>query len=405
MFAEIVAIGTELTSGEKLDTNSQWLSLQLADLGIPVLFHTTVADNLAANVQALQLAVDRVDIVLITGGLGPTLDDLTREVLAQLAGVELLCDEASLKALEDFFRGRGREMPVRNRIQAMFPRGSVPLANPIGTAPGIWMALARPGRNPCLIAAMPGVPSEMHTMFFEQVRPKLPGGQRVIRRARINCFGLGESATEELLGDLTARGRDPEVGITAHEATITLRIVAQGATEAECRAKLSETAAAVHQRLGNFVFGVEDEELEDVVLAQLAAAGQTLCTLEWATAGRLAASLAAGEMRRNANSPAQPKCPLAGGQVLSGICDDLPTAARDWQRCTGADYVLAIGSEEIEPTQPPTVITDLVLLGPNGFEERLALTWNGNPAILRSRAAKTGLDLLRKHWIEERLRE
>ncbi|MCA9032764.1 MAG: competence/damage-inducible protein A, partial [Planctomycetaceae bacterium] len=126
MQAEIVAIGSELTSGEKLDTNSQWLSLQLADLGIPVLFHTTVADSMAANLQALQLAVERTDVVLITGGLGPTLDDLTRDVLAQLAGVDLELDAASLSQLEDFFRGRGRTMPERNRIQAMFPQGSLP---------------------------------------------------------------------------------------------------------------------------------------------------------------------------------------------------------------------------------------------------------------------------------------
>src|SRR5690606_23866924 len=132
MFAEIIAIGTELTSGQKLDTNSQWLSLELAELGIPVHWHTTVADDLVANVQALRIAADRADLVLITGGLGPTLDDLTRDALAQLAGVELVLHQPSLDFIEGFFQRRGREMPARNRVQAMFPVGAEPLANPIG---------------------------------------------------------------------------------------------------------------------------------------------------------------------------------------------------------------------------------------------------------------------------------
>ena len=157
MNAEIVAIGTELTSGQKLDTNSQWLSLQLAELGITTEFHTTVADDIEAMVQVLRHAAERADAVLITGGIGPTLDDLTRQAMADLAGVTLELDQDSLTLIDGFFRARGREMPERNRIQAMFPAGSLPLANPVGTAPGIWMEL-RDGIRTCLLAAMPGVP-------------------------------------------------------------------------------------------------------------------------------------------------------------------------------------------------------------------------------------------------------
>src|SRR5690606_946796 len=193
--------------------------------------------------------------------------------------------EPSLAAITEMFASRGREMPERNRVQAMFPVGSVPLPNPVGTAPGIWMEVPRDGRPPSRIAAMPGVPSEMFRMFEEQVRPRLPLSATVIRRARLNCFGLGESHTEEILGALTARGHDPEVGITAHEATITLRITAHGTTDDECNGKLVATREKIRQLLGPFVFGEEDDELEHVVIRQLITAGRTLATVESGTGG------------------------------------------------------------------------------------------------------------------------
>ncbi len=229
MKAEIIAVGSELTSGAKLDTNSQWLSRQLADVGISVHFHTTVSDDHTEQIAVLRTAATRADVVIVTGGLGPTQDDLTRQVFAEVASVPLELDPMSLQVIEEMFSRRGRTMPERNRIQAMFPAGSAALPNPIGTAPGIWLELPRDaGQRPCLIAALPGVPSEMHRMFEEQVQPRLPASGVVIRRALVHCFGLGESHVEELLGEVTARGRDPEVGITAHEATITLRIDARG---------------------------------------------------------------------------------------------------------------------------------------------------------------------------------
>src|SRR5690348_3541909 len=168
MKCEILSIGSELTSGQNLDTNSQWLSRRLAEIGIPVGWHTTVADDLDANVEAFRIAAGRARLVLASGGLGPTQDDLTREALARAAGVELVLNELMLAQIEAMFRRRGRSMPERNRVQALFPLGAEPIPNDRGTAPGVWMRIGG-----CAIAALPGVPPEMFHMFESQVRPRL----------------------------------------------------------------------------------------------------------------------------------------------------------------------------------------------------------------------------------------
>src|SRR5207244_4024910 len=159
MKAEIISIGSELTSGQNLDTNSQWLSRRLAEVGIVVGWHTTVADDLDANVEAFRIAAGRAGLVLVTGGLGPTQDDLTREALARAAGVELVFNEAAFADIQAMFARRGRTFPERNRVQAYFPAGAEPIPNANGTAPGVWQKL-----GDCHVAAMPGVPSEMYAM-------------------------------------------------------------------------------------------------------------------------------------------------------------------------------------------------------------------------------------------------
>jgi nicotinamide-nucleotide amidase len=408
MKAEIIAIGSELTSGAKLDTNSQWLSRELGDLGIPVGFHTTVADDLADNVAAIRIALERADVVVITGGLGPTLDDLTRQALADSVGVELRLDPPSLTAIRDMFARRGRTMPERNEIQAWFPEGSTPLPNPVGTAPGIWMEIPRHnGRPPGRVAALPGVPSEMYRMFADQVRPRLPASGTVIRHARIHCFGLGESHTEQLLGDLTARGREPEVGITAHEATITLRITSRAGTAGEAQARLQAASDELRRRLGHYVFGTEDDELEDVVVRALTNAGKTVCAVEWGSGGLLCCRLT--------EAAGLDACFL-GGVVLSTraallreldpplrgdlIANEQTTAAlaRTARTRTGADFALAVtvGSPAELPAHGGVDAPDSFVAVATATTIRVVPVQRlSNPAIHISRTVKTALDLLR----------
>ncbi|MCH7987884.1 MAG: CinA family nicotinamide mononucleotide deamidase-related protein [Planctomycetes bacterium] len=412
MHAEIIAIGTELTSGAKLDSNSQWLSLELADVGIPVHYHSTVADDQSAMVAVMREAVNRSDLVLITGGLGPTLDDLTRQALAELTQTKLVLHEPSLEFIKSMFARRNRAMAKRNEIQAMFPEGSVPIPNLRGTAPGIWMEIPRKSSDtPAKLAAMPGVPSEMKHMFHEQVLQKLPDGERVIRRARVNCFGIGESDAEQQLGDLTARNRDPEVGITVHEATITLRITAHGNSVKECDDKIAATKKIIHQRMGQLVFGEEDEELEQIVIRLLKEKGFTLATAESGTGGLLAHRLTeVDEFQNNylggvVAPTSQSKRDLlhvepgvleTNGPISSETAEEMAVGCR---KLFNSDFAISVTEYprfDPDDTQSDAPVAYIALAG-EGLLEIRKQTLLGDPAIIKSRTAKAALNLLRLH--------
>ncbi len=220
--------------------------------------HTTVADDLDANAQVFRQAAQRADLIVSTGGLGPTADDLTRDALAAVAGVELVLNEAALAHIESLFARRKRPMPERNRLQAMFPRGSRVIPNPQARrresisncrAP----ANRRPECSPC-----PACRPRCTRCGSDTVAPAiaaLMGKPRVIRHKQIKCFGVGESDLEQMLGDMIRRGRDPQVGITVHGATITLRITAAGDSAEACFESMAPTIATIREKLGELVFG------------------------------------------------------------------------------------------------------------------------------------------------------
>jgi nicotinamide-nucleotide amidase len=411
MKAEIVSIGSELTSGQNLDTNSQWLSRRLAEVGIGVGWHTTVADDLQANADAFRIAAHRASLVLITGGLGPTQDDLTREALAQAAGVELVLHEESLRRIEEMFRSRGRSMPERNRVQALFPAGAEAIPNERGTAPGLWLRLGG-----ALVAAMPGVPSEMYHMFSTRVLPRLAdlgltGG--VVVQRKINAFGAGESAVEEKLFDLTRRGHVPEVGITVSEATISLRILAHAANAAEAQAQIAPVEQIIRDRLGDLVFGVEDEELQDAVAALLAARRKTLATGEGVTAGRVAESLArvpgisawfaggiiAYDNRLKVELLGVPQALLdEHGAVSAAVAEAMAVGCRTRLGTDLAVSTVGVAGPVAAGEDRPVGLVRAGLAWAGGSAS-FAFSWTGTRTEVQRRAAKMALNVVRLHLL------
>ncbi len=340
--AEIVAIGDELTSGQRLDTNSQWLSRQFCDLGIPVVYHTTVADDADAMQNVFRVAIERADLVITTGGLGPTADDLTRDVIAAVAGIELELHQPSLDQLHQRYVARGREMPENNRRQAMFPRSSIVIPNPRGTAPGIEISLKKQNGNRCRLYALPGVPAEMKPMFQSHVVPsisQLHPQPRVIVHRSLHCFGAGESDVEMQLPDLIRRGQKPAVGITASAGTITLRIAAEGRDRQECLDLIEPVEQRIRETLGDLVFGESGQTLQDVLVQQLSACQKTLAVVDGGVGGLLGLWLHAADPEGRV---------FRGGisNVVSGD-DDLDFQLQQAQQVTGADYVLLVGPDRL----------------------------------------------------------
>ena len=291
MIAEIVAIGDELTSGQRLDTNSQWLSQKLGDMGIRTVYHTTVADDLEANIRIFREAADRADLIISTGGLGPTADDLTRQAVAEAFGKTLVFDQASYDGILELFKKRGREMPESNRVQAEFPADASIVPNPQGSAPGFWLSVGRGDRSPSELIALPGVPAEMHEMFFQTLAPellkRLGPERKIIAHKTIHCFGAGESDIEQKLPDLVRRGRQPTVGITASKATITLRISAEGSSIESCQEEMAPTIRTIYECLGDLIFGEDGITLEEVVIRKLQERNESVAVADAVTGGVL----------------------------------------------------------------------------------------------------------------------
>jgi nicotinamide-nucleotide amidase len=282
--AEILSIGTELLLGQIVDTNANFLAQQLPPLGLDLYYVSQIGDNLPRLAAALQHALDRSDVVITSGGLGPTEDDLTREAIAEVFGEQARVVPELEAGLREFFARRGRAMPERNVKQATLIPSATVLPNPVGTAPGWWVE-----RDGKVIASMPGVPHEMHKMWEEQVQPRLArriSGGAIVSRI-LKLIGIGESNAEEVVGDLT-RSINPTLATYAKSDGIHLRLTAKASTPSQAEELLDAFEPRVRERVAEWVYGTENDTLPMVVGAMLRARGLTLATAESATGGQLA---------------------------------------------------------------------------------------------------------------------
>lgn len=313
MIAEAVFVGTELLLGEILNTNGQWLAQRLAELGIDHYHQVTVGDNWGRLEAALRTALGRADVVICSGGLGPTQDDITREVAAAVAGRPLQFDPAVWEQIEGWFRRTGRTPTENNKRQAMVPAGATVLPNPVGTAPGLIIPVAPgagaapavgsagpdgggaapgvPAAGPALVL-LPGPPHEFQRVFLDHVVPYLTacmGGQPRRLYSRILRFcGIGESAVEAQVADLMAAQTDPTLAPYAKLGEVHLRLATKAATPEEAAARLDPLEAEIRRRLGAYLYGTDDTPLEAAVGALLRARGWTVAVAESCTGGLLA---------------------------------------------------------------------------------------------------------------------
>lgn len=412
--AGIITVGDELTSGDRVDTNSTWLSEQLLCLGIETAFHLALPDDRLAIADSIVESSKRVQVLLITGGLGPTEDDLTRQALADALGEQLVVDEPSHKWLKSRFEKRGLEMPRRNLQQVQRPTSASMILNALGTAPGL-----RANLNDAAIFVMPGVPGEMKHMWSHHIADALrqltgSEGDRCLT-TWIHSVSLAESKVGELLEDLMQRDAQPVVGTLVRDFIVSVRARAAGSGP-EVEDLVVTAARTVKERLGIYAFGSDDDTLAGVVLRQLAAQGAMLVTAESCTGGLLgsmitdvpgASNVYLGGWVTYSNAfkaewlDVAPETIEQHGAVSGLTADQMAIGALTQ---SGADYALAItgiagpdGGTEAKPVG--TVFIALAFIDEDGEPSSHVrrFVFPGSRDMIRQRAAITALAMLHFH--------
>ncbi len=423
MRCEVVAVGTELLLGQITDTNSSWIGEQLALVGIDSLRQTKVGDNLGRIVSVLNEALDRADAVIVCGGLGPTQDDITRDAIAQVMGVELELDDEVAARIEAMFGGRGRRMPANNFRQAEVPVGATAIADPQpGTAPGLICPFTRPGPDGSpvekVVYAVPGVPYEMMQIVSEAVLPDLQrraGITAVIHSRTLRTWGESESGLAEQLGDRITALDEAAARGDAHGAVtiaflasgiegLKVRLTAKADTDAAAAALLAAEEAEVRAVLGpDLVFGVDGDTMESVVLRLMEERGLTLGLAESLTGGLVASRITdvpgASRVLRGAivSYATEVKDDLLGVEarpvVSAAAAEEMATGAR---RALGADVGLALtgvaGPDAADGEPPGTVFVGLDV---QGAVESVRLRLPGDRPRVRQFATISALGLLR----------
>ena len=299
MRAEIISIGTELLLGDITDTNAVWIAERLAQAGVDLYFRTTVGDNVGRIVEAIRQALTRADVIITTGGLGPTVDDMTREAVALATQCDLVLDEQLLGQIRERFAKWGTPMSENNVRQAYIPRGATPVENPVGTAPCFIVKVADPlapdtdGAH--YVLSLPGVPREMKYLMETRILPWLreqTGDERIILSKTLKTCAVGESLVDSKLIDLEA-SPNPTVGLLAHPGQTDVRITVKAQTRAEAEQMIRTMETQVRERLGDWIYGEGDETVEEVVARLLAVRNWRLALAETNTAGQIARRLGA----------------------------------------------------------------------------------------------------------------
>ncbi|MBC8611577.1 competence damage-inducible protein A [uncultured Ruminococcus sp.] len=283
MNAEIISVGTEIVLGDILNTHSQFLSRELAGMGINVYYHTAVGDNDRRFTGMLENALNRSDIVFLTGGLGPTTDDITKETACQLMGLECHYDEAIGERIRSYFARSGRRMSENNKKQAMVPQGAVVLQNDWGTAPGF--ILEKEGKT---VVLLPGPPRELQPMFLQRVKPYLEQKTNgIIFSKNVRVFGIGESLLEEEIVDLVTSG-NPTVALYAKTGEVLIRVTAKAPNQQQAEELVDGMIGQLRERLGNTVYGIDVAGLNEALVAELKRQKKTVATAESCTGGMIA---------------------------------------------------------------------------------------------------------------------
>jgi nicotinamide-nucleotide amidase len=408
--AEIIAIGSELLAPDRTDTNSLWLTEKLNSIGIEVKLKTIVGDDDARLEEAIKDATRRSKVVITTGGLGPTEDDITRKVAARALGRRLLLDESILADLRERFRAWGHVMPERNSRQAMVIERAEVLPNPNGSAPGLFVE-----HEGVAIVLLPGPPREMRPMFENHVQPRLvgmAGSVKVVRRL-LRVAGLGESAVDEKIAPIYTQYENPQTTILFNQSEIEIHLTARGRTVGEAEALLDRLSGQLEERLGNAVFSFAGEKMEEVVGLKLTLGGYTLAVAESCTGGLIAQRLTdvpgsskyfiegvvayANDAKTRALG-VEPVLLLEHGAVSAPVAEAMAAGIRNRARTDFGLSITGIAGPGGGTEEKPVGLVFIALAGEAHTEHRRMII-PGDRNLIRWRASQAALDLLRRRLI------
>jgi nicotinamide-nucleotide amidase len=384
--AEIITIGTEILLGEILDTNARTIARKLRDAGIDLYRKTTVGDNPTRIAQVLQQALERCEIILTTGGLGPTVDDPTRDAVALAVGTETEFQPELWAQIQARFQRYGRQPTENNRRQAYIPKGAIPIENPVGTAPCFIVEL-----HEKVIISLPGVPSEMEYLLENTVLPYLRQHYHLIGliKARvIHTAGVGESQIDDIIGDLE-KLKNPTVGLAAHSGQVDVRITAKAESEEQADEMIAEVERQLNERLGSWIYGADQVTLEEVALRALVRQGWSMAVFEYGLGGMLINRLSNAAHRLGAESGSV----FRSGEVVAGLESPIKLPELTAACCQNHQVDVCLGVAIFPAGERQDV--HLVLISPNRSEV-YTRPYGGPPEYAPRWAVHHSLDILRK---------